>query len=336
MLETRPVIRFAPERKPALLVVIDTEEEFDWSRPHDRNATSVGAIRATARIQELCEEFGLRPTYALDYPVANHPDGVGPLKPLFEEGRAELAAHLHPWVNPPHEEEVCARNSYPGNLPAGLEREKLRVLTDKISEAFGQRPTVYKAGRYGVGPNTAEILEELGYGVDLSVCPPFDCSDDGGPDFTRSPTEPYWIREGLLEIPLTGALVGFLGPLRRSIYRLANLRLLHALRMPGILARVGAVDRLRLSPEIFTPAENLKLTRFLFERGVRSFSFTLHSPSLEPGHTPYVRTERDLQDFLAACRAYFEFFFGELAGIATTPLELRAELERDAQRLSPR
>ena len=332
MLEPRSVIRFPAETKPKLLVVIDTEEEFDWSKPRDRRETSVRAIRATARVQEVCEQFGIRPTYALDYPVAAQPDGIDPLKPLFDAGRADPAAHLHPWVNPPHEEEVCAHNSYPGNLPAELERRKLQELTHKIADAFGKRPLVYKAGRYGVGPHTADILAELGYEVDLSVCPPFDRSADGGPDFTRSPTEPYWLGNGrLLEIPLTGTFVGFLGAWGRPVYGLANRAPLRALRMPGILARLRAVDRLRLSPEVFTPTEHRKLTRFLLRRGVRTFTFTFHSPSLQPGCTPYVKTERDLEDFLEACRSYFEFFFGKLQGVATTPLELKRELDaRDA------
>jgi hypothetical protein len=44
-----------------------------------------------------------------------------------------------------------------------------RGLTDTLEAAFGTRPTVYRAGRYGVGPNTAELLQELGYEIDVSV-----------------------------------------------------------------------------------------------------------------------------------------------------------------------
>ena len=56
------------------------------------------------------------------------------------EGRAQLAllqdfgystgAHLHPWVNPPHVEEVNARNSYVGFLPEAVERDKLAAWAD--------------------------------------------------------------------------------------------------------------------------------------------------------------------------------------------------------------
>src|SRR3546814_2922527 len=73
---------------------------------------------------------------------------------------------------------VNATNSYPGNLPPELEHAKLAALTEAIAGAFGARPVVYKAGRYGVGPATAGILEALGYRIDVSVVPFTDFSED--------------------------------------------------------------------------------------------------------------------------------------------------------------
>src|SRR3546814_10955242 len=69
-------------------------------------------------------------------------------------------------------------------LPPELEHAKLAALTEAIAGAFGARPVVYKAGRYGVGPATAGILEALGYRIDVRVVPFTDFSDDGGPDFS--------------------------------------------------------------------------------------------------------------------------------------------------------
>src|SRR5690606_9158651 len=108
-----------------------------------------------------------------------------PLRAWAAEGRAIVGAHLHPWVSPPHDEDVNARNSYPGNLPAALERAKLERLRDEIEARIGQRPVVYKAGRYGFGPHTADALAALGFEIDLSGCPAFDHSADGGPDYAK-------------------------------------------------------------------------------------------------------------------------------------------------------
>ena len=66
-----------------------------------------------------------------------------------------------------------------------------------------------------------------------------------------------------------------------------------------------------------------RLTRRMLKQGHRLFSFTFHTPSLEPGNTPYVRTDADLKAFLATIESYFDFFFGEAGGRAVTPFEFR-------------
>ena len=328
MLKVATPIKFPQEQKPILLVVIDTEEEFDWSR-FDRTATSVTAMRHIHRVQRIFDEYNIKPTYVVDYPVATQSESIEPLKEIQDSGRGLIGAHLHPWVNPPHEEAVCERNSYPGNLPRHLEEGKIKTLTAAIESSFGQQPTVYKAGRYGVGPNTASILEAGGYAVDVSVCPPFDYRGQEGPDFSRFPAAPYWFGEQqrLLEIPLTGAFVGWLRRVGHLLHGLVNQPALKGLRIPGILSRLGALDRLRLSPEGCSPQEHIALTKALLQAGVRTFTWTFHSPSVVPGHTPYIQSDQDASRFHDAFRRYFDDFFGTLGGITMTPLALKRHVE---------
>src|SRR5690606_17022912 len=132
------------EQQPLLLVVIDTEEEFDWHAPHDRNSRSVECIGEQHHAQEIFARHDLVPTYVVDHPVATTPASAEVFCKWAEEGTCIIGAHLHPWVNPPDREEVNARNSYPGNLPMALEREKLAILTEAIAANIGQRPTIYK------------------------------------------------------------------------------------------------------------------------------------------------------------------------------------------------
>jgi len=322
-------VRLPRDHRPILLVVVDTEEEFDWGQGFRREKTSVSAIAEIGRFQEVCDAFGIRPTYVVDYPVASKPEGVGPLKEIADAGRATIGAHLHPWVNPPHEEEVSAYHSYPGNLAPDLEARKLRALAGAIEASFGDRPTVYKAGRYGVGPATAALLEHEGFEIDLSVCPRADLGADGGPDFTRFPPEPYWFGDArrLLEIPVTAGFVGFLHRWGRVLHPFAHDPRWSWARLPGVFSRLGALERLRLSPEGMEPDQHRRLTRSLLRHGTRVFTFSFHSPSVKPGCTPYVRDERDRERFLDSCRAYFDFFLDELGGRAMTPHETRAALE---------
>ena len=319
-----PAASACTDERPALTVVVDTEEEFDWSTPFDRRATGVGHMRRIGAVQAVCERWGIRPVYVIDYPIASQEDGIAALRPLLRNGQALVGAHLHPWVSPPHEEEVSGHNSFPGNLPPALERAKLVELCACIEATLGMRPLMYKAGRYGIGANTFTILEELGFTVDLSPSPPFDYRGAGGVDFSRRGLAPEWVgpRRTVLSIPGTGALVGrFPSPF---LYHVAASARLAPVRVSSILARLGVVERMKLSPEGHSCAEMTRLTRWLHARGQRLFALSLHSPSVEPGHTPYVRSELDLQAFLAALDGYLHFFMTTLGGVPTDPLVVHA------------
>lgn len=329
-----PPAGLPPDLPPLLLVVIDTEEEFDWSRPHARENTSVTAIAAQGRAQEVFARHGIVPTYVIDYPVAATPAAVAELRAFAEPGHCRIGAHLHPWVNPPYSETVNAYNSYPGNLPAELEREKLESLTAAIAEGFGGRPVIYKAGRYGVGPATAQILEDLGYLIDVSVVPFTSFTGDGGPDFSEAGFEPSWFgsRGDLLEIPLSCGFYGRFRSLGPSLFPQLSGATGMRLRLPGILARSGLLERIRLTPEGVDLAANIRLARSLYDQGCRVFSFTYHSPSLVPGMTPYISSERELSQFLDTMERFFAFFIEDLGGRPSDPLEVYSLLRKQRDR----
>jgi hypothetical protein len=324
--------------RPILAVVIHTEEEFDWDKPHDRAATGVAHMHHIHRAQDVFDAFGIVPNYVIDYPIAAQPEAVAPLKAYADAGRALIGAHLHPWVSPPFDEEVNARNSYPGNLPRALEHEKLRVLTDRITAAFGTPPLTYLAGRYGFGPNTGEILESLGYEVDISAAASIDYSADGGPDYSSYTSDPYWFgrTRRLLGLPGSGGYVGWLRRGGTPLYRRLTHPWLRRLRLSGAVARLRMLERIRLSPEDYSEPEMRRLTRALMADGVRVFVFSFHSPSVMPGGTPYVRSDADLARFLEKCRRYFDFFLHELGGNAMTPLGVMEWLARETPPTVPR
>lgn len=329
--DTRP-IRLPVDSAPQLIVVIDTEEEFDWGAEPDAQATAVTAIDHIDRAQSIFNEYGIRPCYVVDYSIASQSRSVTPLKRYLAAGQCEIGAHLHPWVNPPIQESLSRANMYPGNLPLSLERAKLTELRDTIAEAFDHTPRVYKAGRYGFGPNTAQVLRELGFEIDLSVCPPLDARADGGPDYRRFSAHPFWFGSAdnpHLEVPVTGAFVGW-APDAWSLPLFQAATYFKRFRAPGILARLKAVDRLMLSPEGFSPDEHIRLTRYLYRKGVRTFTWSFHSPSVVPGNTSYVQSESDLATFLASFRQFFDFFFDELGGQTSTPTQLKTYLEKSA------
>ena len=307
--------------RPMLFLVVDTEEEFDWNAGFSRQATSVTCIRDVARLQAVTARYGVKPTYVIDYPIATDPVAAGVFGALVDEGACTIGAHLHPWVNPPFLETVCAANSYGCNLEPGLERRKIAALKEAIGERLGIDARVYKAGRYGFGSSTARTLEALGFDVDLSVNPCMDFTADGGPSFTTMDARPstFGRSRTLVEIPCTTGFVGIARTAGRALHGLASTPVGTWTHLPGVLVRLGVLNKVMISPEGFTFDEMRALALQLYADGVRTFSLTLHSPSLAAGHTPYAATAGDVNRLLATIDRFLEFFFDTLRGVPATP-----------------
>lgn len=266
----------------------DAEEEFDWNGPFRRDATATVTMRALPDANRRFLEAGLRPCWMADWPVVDNADSGAILRELVASGDCTVGTQLHPWVSPPFDEEVNRHNSYTANLPRELQREKLFRLTDRIEAATGARPRVYRAGRYGIGQHTAALLSEFGYALDVSVRARFDYSSQDGPDFSRHPLWPWKVAQDLYELPLSTAYTGALGKWP-GIYRAESLR--------GSLARTKLLARVPLTPEGVPLADALEAIEALLGGGHQLFSLSFHTPSLVPGHTPYVRDASDLATF---------------------------------------
>ena len=229
--------QFAPGFAPVSLLTVDTEEGFDWGKPFTRDQHDLDHVEQIPRFQSFCEELGVSPLYLVDWPIVQSARAREIIGDAVRLGKAEVGVQLHPWVNPPFDEEVNTFNSFAGNLPAELEREKFTRLRDAIEEGFGTAPISYRAGRYGLGPSTKAILHDTGIRVDTSVRALFDYSEQDGPNYEDFPNHPYWVsREPeLLELPVTSV---YRGALRRSGATLFP-KLTRLPRGAGIASRTG-------------------------------------------------------------------------------------------------
>jgi hypothetical protein len=296
-------VRFDPGFGPCFIVTVDTEEEFDWGKPLERFGHSLSHVPLLARFQAFCEDHGVAPVYLVDYPIACDARAVDALGPAVLQGRAEIGVQLHPWVSPPHDEEVNQHNSYAGHLPPALERAKFDHLRTTIEQAFGRPPRIYRAGRYGVGPNTARVLAEGGIAIDTSVRARYDYTDQGGPNFRGAPVRPWWIDRaaGLIELPLTTLYCGLLRRWGHRLYHMAW----RTPRLRGVLARLGLLERVPLTPEGTDIGAALRAIDAALAERLPVLVFSFHSPSLLPGHTPYVRDEAALERLYAWWQAVF-------------------------------
>jgi len=292
MLDIPPAGRragFAPGFGQRVLLTVDTEEEFNWRGPFAREGHGLSHVAAIPRFQAFCESIGVAPVYLVDWPIVSDARAVEIIGDAVRRGTAEVGVQLHPWVNPPFAEEVTMFNSFAGNLPPELEEAKFAVLRDAIETAFGTAPLVYRAGRYGLGPHTADVLIRHGMKVDTSVRPLFDYSPEGGPDYTRHPLAPYWVDAAsrLLELPVTSVHAGALRVFGRGLRRPAA----QIPRGLGALTRLGLLERIALTPEGVSIEEALRGIELALASHLPVLVLSFHSPSLAPGHTPYAATE---------------------------------------------
>ena len=321
---------------PSLAVVIDTEEEFDWTAPFSRLSRGTRNLAELPRLQTVLDRHGAIPLYVIDHPVASDTMAMKWMSDVRDRGACEIGAHLHPWVTPPHDEAVSDRNSFTCNLPDTLQLAKIVTLTRTITEAVGERPVAFRAGRYGVGRATLEALAETGYHTDLSLAPHSSFSAQGGPDFYGWHNSPFWAdaNRRLLSLPVTtgfsGAFRGF-GPAFAPFLDNPLARRMH---VPGILARTRLLERARLTPEGTGLEEMQRLISALVHDGERVLTLSLHSSTLLPGATVYARDARQRDAVLNRLDAVLGWFTSTIGGVLASVSGIDATIRNTPVRSS--
>jgi glycosyltransferase involved in cell wall biosynthesis len=321
----KPIVT-PPAWPPVLQIVIDTESEFEWDKGTWTDQGQISSIGELPRACEMFQRHGLLPAVVIDFPIATQERSKEIIQILHREG-CEIGVHPHIWSTPPAVEPRDDWHSFAGNLGPKLQLAKLSALTRQVESIIGQRPVMFKAGRYGISADTIEALEELGFLIDLSVCPHYDFSPIGGPDFSRFTSQPGWFGAShrLISLPTTA---GWLGLLRShgAVARLVNSGTGRRLRMDRIAARANLLYQRRLSPEGNSLEEMKQLTKLQYRNGLRVFTLSLHSPTLQAGNTPYTRTPQDVRDLLKSLDHYLTFFRDDLGGVFSTPMGLYERL----------
>jgi glycosyltransferase involved in cell wall biosynthesis len=291
---------------PRLVVTIDTEEEFDWSRFRDA-PWRVSPPEHIDRFQQLARGFGVRPAYLLTTPVIADARASAYFRTLHAKGEADLGLHLHQWTTPPlgaHEGEY---HSFQKNLPSSVHEAKLAALADAFEAAFGFRARAHRAGRYGISMACYGALSRAGVDLDFSPTPGFNFAPRGGPDFSGMSNAPFLVEPAdanpVAVTPTCGA---------RAIRR-ASAFLSQEGAAPGLEGRRRALpDSLTAAQRLTCEGAALKdliaLTRRLISDRTPVFVFTFHSTTMTPGGSPYAKDSAGVEAALALCRAYFEFF----------------------------
>jgi hypothetical protein len=106
-----------------------------------------------------------------------------------------------------------------------------------------------------------------------------------------------------MELPLTTVFWGVLRQQGHLLYP----ALWRVPRLRGLLARAGLLERIPLTPEGVSIDEAIKGIDIAIDEGLPVLVFSFHSPSLQPGHTPYVRDEDELDALYDWWRQVFAY-----------------------------
>jgi hypothetical protein len=323
-------------RRPVLLAVsVDTEED-NWEPV--RVGLTVENVRRLPRLASVLAPLGLKPTFFVTHGVACTPWALETVRQVAAELGGEVGAHLHPWNTPPFDDRTPANDTMLNNYPRACQVAKLEVLTRRLSQGLGARPTVFRAGRFGLGPETVSALLECEYRVDSSVTPFFSWRRyDNGPDFVGAPVHVYRLdgaddvrqpaRDGIIEVPISAGYTRLAASHWFQLARLFARRGSRRVHLAGIGARLGLVRRVILSPETNSVRDLLLLSRRLLEHEVEHLHLFFHSSSLTPGLTPFARDERGVQAIYRSIVAFVERL-RDLADVTTATI---SEVARGAQ-----
>jgi len=326
--------------RPSLLITIDTESDDLWA---GRPELTFENIRHIPRLQKLFDNYGVRPTYLVSYPVATSEIGGHVLKPIVRDGNAEIGSHMHVWTTPPlvpvtpEDHRYCPLAT---EIPYELLAEKMANITRVVGELSGKRPVSHRAGRFGFDHIGLRVLQELSYLADTSVTPlmtwvePSYTGGQRGTDFRSAPFEPYYPSEGgvtrrgsgpLIEVPVSSFLTRPLP--NRIANRLARLprnnNFVRALRWTGFV-RHGW-----LSPGRQTNGRRLVgIARALIALGVPTLNVMFHSSEMAPKTSPSTRTEADVEDSYQQLRVLFEYLVHKVKVRPLTLSEFAASYQR--------
>ena len=326
-----------------LFVTVDTEAD-DWDDFRPVSDGPCSNIRQLPRVHDLFVKCGVRPSYLVSHRIATDDEAASTLRDFLDSGTCEIGAHCHPWETPPYTESNSLANTMICNLPIELQRKKIRTLTECIEQSFGVRPVSFRAGRWGYDHNVAKVIRECGYRVDTSITPFVSWKADHGPDFTSVELKPYWENTAevfpdkapvdLIEVP---ASIGFLQKdfvAAHERHRTIAGSWLKYFRINGILYHLRMLNKVWLSPEVYSAYDMIELVKRLRDENFAYANMVFHSQTLTPGLTPFAKTKEESIRFYKRLESFLEFIAAEGISGSTLKDEFLPENEQDRRSLT--
>ncbi len=314
--------------KPAFLITLDTEGDNLWRNRSGKVTTR--NVKFLPRFQALCEKYGFKPTWLTNYEMASDPAYVEFGRDLLARGQGEIGMHLHAWHSPPEyalTDDDWSYQPYLIEFPENILRDKVAYMTELLENAFQQKMTSHRAGRWAFDEVYARALLDNGYLVDCSVTPRVDWRNSsgapqgkGGTNYSRFPDHAYYLdvndisRAGdsaLLELPMSiqyryGAFTNQLKKVWNDVRGKKRGPSVNWLRpVGGNLAQMKQVAEKTLS------------------QGNDYVEFMLHSSEFMPDGSPTFKNEADIERLYDDLEQLFSWLKSRTQGMTLTEYALR-------------
>ena len=293
------------------IITIDTEGDNLWEYKPGNNITTENS-RYIPRFQNLCERYGYKPVYLVNYEMANEKYFYDFAISSLKHNNCEIGIHPHAWNSPPYCE---LDNHFAGygppyltEYPLSVMRQKFDALFSLITERFQCRPESHRAGRWTMNQDYFDILISYGIKIDTSVTPHISWKSSmghstGGSDYRRSSEEPFPVKHSsgenkLTEIPVTIRKIRCNTPGTGKGSSVRNFL------VSARNALFGKIIWLRPN------GRNLSEMMLLIDHVQKSESgyimFMLHSSELMPGGSPAFRTAGSIEKLFQDIKTIFE------------------------------
>ncbi len=276
--------------KRSFIITIDTEGDYiwnrkTWSRNSINNRITVRNGNYLDRFQKLCERYGFKPTWLVDYEMCGSEAFAEMARDGIQRNALEIGMHMHAWTAPPYYELIRGKRSggnhpYISEYPDRIIDDKVERMTERITEVFGVIPKSHRSGRWYLDRKYAKILRKHGYIADCSVIPGVDWrSNPGltdksqGIDYRMFPAFAYEMSDYSIK-----------SPGRSGFYE-----------VPLSTMRTENGKTIQLRPYRHNIGDMLSIVKNKKEEGCDYLEFMLHSSELMRAGSPNFLTETDIE-----------------------------------------
>ena len=285
--------------KKAFLITVDTEGDnlWAWKEGTPISTENSGYI---PRFQNLCEDYGFKPVYLINYEMAQNKTFMSYIKEKQQNSKCEVGLHIHAWNTPPEYplEKLYGGNPYITEYPYEIMLKKIISTKEILEDAIGEKVISHRSGRWALNSEYLKALAECGIEIDCSVTPQLDLSGiagyscNCGNNYKDAPKTPYYIHPQILEVPMT----------TRCIRHISNGTIKH--RIKTLIKK----EEMWLRPFSKSVASLVYLTQKIEkEQNSDYLEFMIHSSELMPGGSPYFKNESDIELLYSILDNYFAY-----------------------------